>query len=79
MRSIDNTLGAYIDKVETRDGKFSCAHICVEVDMEKGLTEMVQLTLDNWKRIQQWTMNGSHSNVSSATNMGILLKIAQKM
>jgi hypothetical protein len=35
--SIKNTLGTYIDKVEPRDNMFACAHICVEVDLEKGL------------------------------------------
>jgi len=31
----------------------SCARICVEVDLEKGLLEAIQLTLDNWSYIQK--------------------------
>jgi hypothetical protein len=31
---------------------FACACICVEVDLEKGLLEAIQLTLDYWKHIQ---------------------------
>jgi hypothetical protein len=52
LRSIGNTLGTYIDKVEPRDGMLACACICVEFDLEKGFPEVIQLTLDDWKHIQ---------------------------
>jgi hypothetical protein len=53
IRSIGNTLGRYIDRAEPRDGMHACARICVEVDLEKGLPEAIQLTLDNWSFLQQ--------------------------
>lgn len=52
MKTIDDTLGTYINKVEPKDGMFSRARICVEEDLEKGFPEVVQLTLDNWTHIQ---------------------------
>jgi hypothetical protein len=51
--NIGNTLGKYIDRVEPREGLQACARLCVEVDMEKGFLEAIQLTLDNWSYIQK--------------------------
>jgi hypothetical protein len=51
--SIGNTLGKYIDRVEPKDGLQACAWICVEVDLEKGLPEAINLTLDKWTYLQQ--------------------------
>jgi hypothetical protein len=53
IKNIGNTLGKYIDRVEPRDGLQACARLCVEVDLEKGLHEVIQLTLDNWSYLQQ--------------------------
>jgi hypothetical protein len=47
IRSIKNTLGHCIDHVKPRDDLQASAHICVEVDLENGLVEAIQLTLDN--------------------------------
>jgi hypothetical protein len=52
LKNIGNTLGRFIDRVEPRDGLQSCARLCVEVDLEKGFPEAIQLTLDNWSYIQ---------------------------
>ena len=41
---IGNKLGKYIDRAERKD-QFSCARICVEVDLEIGLPEAIQLTV----------------------------------
>ena len=38
MKIVDNYLGKYVDKVDPKD-KFSCAQICVEVDLEVGFTK----------------------------------------
>jgi hypothetical protein len=46
-------LGKYIDCVEPRDGLQACVRLCVEVDLEKGLPEAIQLTMDNWSYLQQ--------------------------
>lgn len=35
LRSIGNALGRFIEKLELKDGLFTCAGICVEVDLEK--------------------------------------------
>jgi len=53
LRNIGNSLGKYIDRVEPREGLQACARICVEVDLEKGLSEAIQLTLDNLSYVQQ--------------------------
>jgi hypothetical protein len=53
LRNIGNSLGKYIDRVEPREGIQACARLCVEVDLEKGLPEAIQLTLDNWSYVQQ--------------------------
>ena len=37
LQAIGNSLGNYIDKAEPKGSFFSCARICVEVDLEKGL------------------------------------------
>jgi hypothetical protein len=52
IKNIGNTLGKYIDRVEPRDGLQSCVGLCVEVDLEKGLHEVIQL-MDNWAYLQQ--------------------------
>ena len=46
MRSIGNTTGTYIDKVDPKDEMLAFARICVEVDLEKWLSKYFQLTLD---------------------------------
>jgi hypothetical protein len=48
---IGNTLGCYIDRAEPKENIFSCARICVEVDLEKGLPKAMLITLNNWKHI----------------------------
>jgi hypothetical protein len=52
IKNIGNTLGRFIDRAEPRDRLQSCARLCVEVDLEKGLPEAIQLTLDGWSYIQ---------------------------
>jgi hypothetical protein len=37
VRAIGNSLEKYIDRAEPKDGIQACAHICVKVDLEKGL------------------------------------------
>ena len=46
--AIGNSLGQYIDKFEPKYLMFLCAHICVEVDLDKGLPKVVTLLMDNW-------------------------------
>ena len=49
LQAIGNTLGKYIDKVEPKGPLFSCARICVKVDLDKGLLEEVNLFMDGWE------------------------------
>jgi hypothetical protein len=52
IKNIGNALGRFIDRVEPRDGLQSCARLCVEVDLEKGLPKEIHLILDGWSYIQ---------------------------
>ena len=45
-------LGKYIDRGDRKD-QFSCARICVEVELETGLPEAIKLTVAEWSRIQE--------------------------
>jgi hypothetical protein len=52
MKSIGNSLGECIDRVDPKDGLQSSAWIYIEVDLEKGLSEEINLNLENWSYIQ---------------------------
>ena len=52
LEAIGNKLGKYIDREETKN-QFSCARICVEVDLEIGLPEAINLTVVDWSYIQE--------------------------
>lgn len=52
METIGNKLGKYIDRAE-RSEQYSCAKICVEVDLEIGLPEAIKLTVVGWSHIQE--------------------------
>ena len=52
FRAIGNTLGKYIDKSEPKAPMFSCTRICVEVDLEKGIPEAINLSIDGWNHMQ---------------------------
>ena len=49
---IGNALGKYIDKADNK-GQYSCARICVEVDLEAGLPEAVKLKAGDWLYYQK--------------------------
>jgi hypothetical protein len=53
LKSIGDTLGKFIDTVEPKSTMYSCARICVEVNMEKGLPKEIKLRLDDWTYIQK--------------------------
>ena len=46
LADISNKLGHYLDSADPKGGQFSCARICVEVNLEKGLPKALKLTLD---------------------------------
>jgi hypothetical protein len=44
LEAIGNKLRKYIDRAKRRD-QYSCARICVEVDLEEGLPKAIKLTV----------------------------------
>ena len=58
FHAIGNTLGKYIDKSKPKSPMFSCARICVEFDLGKGLPESINLSIDEWNHMQ--TMDYEH-------------------
>ena len=52
FRGIGNTLGKYVDKSKPKSPMFSCAQICVEFDLEKGMPESIMLSIDGWNHLQ---------------------------
>jgi len=47
LRFIGNSIGRYIDKAEPKENLFSCATICVKVDLKKGIPKSMIISLDN--------------------------------
>ena len=52
LQTIGNALGKYIDMANPKD-QYACARLCVEVDLEAGLPEAINLTVGNWSHIQK--------------------------
>ena len=52
LQVIGNALGKYIDQAVRKD-QYSCARICVEVDLEEGLPEAIKLTVAGWTHVQE--------------------------
>lgn len=51
LETIGNKLDKYIDRAKRRD-QYSCMRNFVEVDLEEGLPEAINLTVANWSHIQ---------------------------
>ena len=52
LEEIGNTLGKYIDRIERRD-QFTCVRICVEVELDVGLIESINLSVEDWSHLQE--------------------------
>jgi hypothetical protein len=52
LQIIGNALGKYIDQAARKD-QYSCARICVEVDLEEGLPEAIKLNVAGWTHVQE--------------------------
>ena len=50
LEAIGNKLSKYIDRAEQKD-QYSCARICVEVDLEIGFPEEIKLKVVEWSYI----------------------------
>jgi hypothetical protein len=53
LEDIGNKLGRFLDSVAAKGDQFTCARICVEVNLEKGLPEAIKLSLGEWSHIQE--------------------------
>ena len=47
LKIIGDTLGKFIDRAKPKTSLYSCARIFVEVDLEKGISEAIELKLDD--------------------------------
>ena len=52
LKAIGNTLGKYIDNSEPKPPMFSCVRICVEVDLEKGFPEAINMSMYSSNHLQ---------------------------
>ena len=52
LQTIGVRLGKFID-IENHKENYSCARICVEVDLEVGLPEAIKLTVGEWQHFQK--------------------------
>ena len=52
LQAIRNGLEHYIDRTDPKD-QYSCARICVEVDLEVGLPEEIKLKVGDWQHFQK--------------------------
>ena len=48
LQIIGNGLRQYIDRADSKD-QYSCVCICMEVDLEVGLPEVVKLMVGDWQ------------------------------
>jgi len=53
VKAIGNAVGKFIYRSEPRENMHTCARICVEVDLGKGLPEAIKIKVDQWTHIQQ--------------------------
>jgi len=45
LKAIGDKLGLFINQAEIKLGMYTCARICVEVDLEKRLPKAIQLNM----------------------------------
>jgi hypothetical protein len=77
LKSIGNALGKYIDKTNPKD-QYACARICVEVDLEAGLPEVIKLTVGTWSYFQKLDYEKIPFKFGVVMNMGISICISLK-
>jgi len=53
LKDIGNKLGRFLESTEPKGDIFTCARICVEVNLEKGLPEAIKLTMGDWSHVQE--------------------------
>jgi hypothetical protein len=58
---------------------YSYEIICVEVDLEKGLQEAINISLDGWTHVQQLDYEQIHLSENLSTSLDILQEIFPKI
>ena len=76
---IGNNLGKYIDKSKPKPPMFTRDFICVEFDLEKGLSEAIRFSMHGWKTCRISIMGSSLSNSRCVMNMGIRSNFPQNI
>jgi hypothetical protein len=75
LHYIGNSIGIYIDRVEPKENMFSCARICVEVDLEKGILKQCLSLWKNGNMCNNLIMNNSHSSARFAMSRALFKKL----
>ena len=74
LQAIRKKLGTYIDKSHPKDN-YCCACICVEVDLEAGLPEVIKLVIGEWHHFQKLDYEQLPFNVDTAMNTATSKKV----
>jgi hypothetical protein len=53
LEEIGNKLGRFLDSAEPKGDQYTCTRICVEVNLENGLSDAIKLSLGEWCHIQE--------------------------
>ena len=77
LQIIGNSLGKYIDQAARKD-QYSCARICVEVDLEEGLLEAIKLTVARWSDIQELDYEKIHFKCTHYHGYGHFARYCKK-
>jgi hypothetical protein len=64
LEDIGNKLGRFLDNAAPKGEQFTCARICVEVNLEKGLPKSIKLSLGEWCHIQELDYRGPSLEIS---------------
>jgi hypothetical protein len=78
LEDIGNKLGLFLDRAEPKGDQFTCARICVEVNLKKGLPEAIKLSLGNGAISKSWTMSRFPLSASGAMLTVTSQKVAPK-
>ena len=68
LQRIGNGIRNFIDKVDNK-GQYTCARICVEVDLEASLPEAIKTKSDLGLITRNWIMSTCLSSAGIAKNM----------
>lgn len=52
LTAIDNGVGKYIDRENTKGSQFACPQNCFKLDLEKGIPVEIFIMMRGWKHCQ---------------------------